>query len=170
MRHKMLAFMFAALFGLALLGCTKEEPRVPTVGEASETVLTENCGVQIEADASSIPCDQLSGTFTLTNRSDETYYGGTSDFYMEVFNGGQWCDLTPAPGSENFGSAGLGLILQPGESGQVTYNWEWYGTQFDPGTYRVITEVWYGDRAIVSEDAVVERIAAEFTIVEGASE
>ncbi len=162
--------LFAVLVCLAVSGCAEEEPRIPTVGEVSETVLAEDCGVQIEADASAIPCDQLSGTFTLTNRSDETYYGGSSDFYMEVFSDGAWCDLTPAPGSENFASGGEGLILQPGESSQVTYNWEWYGTQFDPGTYRVVTEVWYGDSAIVSEDAVVEYIAAEFTITDPESD
>lgn len=158
--------MAAAFFCLTLLGCTKEGSRIPSVGEASETVLTENCGVVMEATFQSIPGDELSGIFTLTNLSDETYYGGSSDFCMEVFRDGVWCDLTPAAGSENFAFADVGLSLPPGESTQVTYDWEWYGTQFDPGTYRVVTEVWYGDLAIVSEDAVVESIAAEFTITQ----
>lgn len=158
--------LFVVLLCLALSGCAEEEPRISTVGEASETVLTKNCGVVMEADFNSITSDELSGMFTLTNLSNETYYGGSSDFYMEVFSGGVWCDLTPAAGSENFTFAGVGLSLLPGESTQVTYDWEWYGTQFNPGTYRVVTKVWYGDSAIVSEDAVVEYIAAEFTITE----
>lgn len=166
MLHKTFTLMLAAFLGLTLPGCAKESPRIPTVGEVSETVLAKNCGVVMEADFNSITSDELSGMFTLTNLSNETYYGGSSDFCMEVYIGGVWCDLTPAAGSENFAFADVGLSLPPGESTQVTYDWEWYGTQFDPGTYRVVTKVWYCDSAIVSEDAVVEYIAAEFTITQ----
>ena len=150
-------------------GCAEEEPRIPTVGEASETVLTEHPAVALETTEASYPTDVQTITVRFTNSAEELYICGRS-YKLEVFSGGQWCDLTPAPSETVFATTDEGFYLYTGEPVEITHGLEYYGTQFDPGTYRVVTRVWGENSGPINEDTVMEYIAAEFTITDPESD
>lgn len=153
------ALLLAALLSLALVGCAKEEVRVPTVGEVSETVLTENAPVVLETTEASYPADVQSITVRVTNSSEEGYTFGR-DFVLEIFSGDQWCGLTPAPSDKTFGVTDEGIILSPDRPAEVTDRLEYYGTQFAPGRYRIVRQFWpdSGGETVIA--------AVEFTITE----
>ena len=153
------ALLLAALLSLALLGCAKEEPRVPTVGDASETVLTADAPMVLETTEETYPADVQSVTVRVTNLSEETYTFGRS-FTLEIFSGDQWCALTPAPSDKTFGVTDEGIILSPDRPAEVTDRLEYYGTQFAPGRYRIVRK-FSPDNG--GEDVTV---AAEFEIGE----
>ena len=164
MRHKAFALMMAALFNLTLLGCAREEPRIPTVGEASETVLTEHPAVALETTEASYPTDVQTITVRFTNSAEEPYVCGR-DYKLEIYSGSQWCDLTPAPSEKSFGTTDEGYSLYTGEPVEITHDLEYYGTQFDPGTYRVVSKV-----HVLDAPEERETIAAEFTITQRESD
>jgi hypothetical protein len=135
------ALLLAALLSLALLGCAKEAPRVPTVGDASETVLTADAPMVLETTEATYPADVQSVTVRVTNPSGETYMFGRS-FVLEIFSGDQWCTLTPAPSDKTFTVTDEGIFLSPDKPAEVTDYLEYYGTQFPPGRYRIVREFW----------------------------
>ncbi len=145
-------------------GCAEEEPRIPTVGEVSETVLTERPAVALETTEASYPTDVQTITVRFTNSAEETYGCGRA-YKLEIFSGGQWCDLTPAPSEKIFTTTDIEYYLYTGEPIEITNGLEYYGTQFEPGTYRVVSEVY-----VLDTPEERETITAEFTIAEGESE
>ncbi len=153
----------AILLCLALSGCAEEAPRIPTVGEASETVLTEHPAVALETTEASYPVDVQTITVRFTNSAEE-FYGCGRHYKLEVFSGGVWCDLTPAPGG-SLDHTSEEIMLNTGEPVEITHYLESYGTRFDPGTYRVVSKVHVLD---MPEER--ETIAAEFTITDPESD
>jgi len=73
-------------------------------------------------------------TFTLTNNNNFYWFYGMH-FGVNVYLGGQWYDIPTTP--HNWGFAGIGLILQAGQTETKTYSLAMYG-QLPPGIYRLV--------------------------------
>ena len=131
------ALLLAALLSLALLGCAKEEPRVPTVGDASETALTENAPIVMEVTDETVARDAEEISLKVTNSSDEAYTFG-EDSWVEVFSDGAWHVLKSAEGESSFDVVAIACILPASGTADASVRLALYGDWFDPGRYRVV--------------------------------
>ena len=155
---KKAARIFAALAALAILaGCSGEKRRVPTVGNVSETVLTEDAPITMEVTDESVARSASSVSLRVTNRSDETY-SFAPDYTLEIFSDGEWHSLDAAP--RNFEICwAVSSYDVPADSAVDATAWlEVYGNRFKRGTYRVVREF----RS--EEGAGTVWVAAEFEV------
>ena len=133
------ALLLAALLSLALVGCAKEEVRVPTVGDVSETVLTENAPIVMEVTDETVARDAEKVALKVTNSSDETYSFGVN-YELEVLSDGEWHKVTAAPRDyEICWTAEAYYAPAGGETDASAGLWV-YGNLYKAGTYRVVKE------------------------------
>ncbi len=133
------ALLLAALLSLALVGCAKEEVRVPIVGEVSETVLTGNAPIAMEVTDEAVARDAEEISLKVTNGSDEAYTFG-EDSRVEVFSDGAWHVLKSAEGESSFDVVAIACILPASGTADASVRLALYGNRFDSGRYRVVKE------------------------------
>lgn len=129
----------AILLCLLIAGCAGEKKRVPTVGEVSETVLTENAPIVMEVADETVARDAEEISLKVTNSSDEAYSFGEAS-RVEVFSDGAWHTLESAEGESSFDVVAIAHILPAEGTADATVRLALYGNRFDAGTYRVIKE------------------------------
>lgn len=94
-------------------------------------------GVSMTAKEETVTHTNL--TLVFENKSNNQCIYGNS-FLLEKNISGRWYQI-PVAIDDNYGFDDIGYVLNPGENGEWTVDWEWLYGSLDEGEYRIVKEV-----------------------------